>query len=62
MREYEYVQKLSKDIVGCRLKKIISLASTLGPKGQILRNLTVEELELYERLDKMIGSWRADII
>jgi hypothetical protein len=62
MREFEYVQKLSKDIVGCRLKKIISLASTPGPKGQILRNLTVEELELYERLDKMIGSWRADII
>lgn len=30
MREYEYVQKLSKDIVSCRLKKIVSLASTPG--------------------------------
>lgn len=62
MREYEYVQKLSKDIVGCRLKKVISLASTPGQRGQILRNLTVEELELYEKLDKIIGEWRAGII
>lgn len=62
MREYEYALKLSKDIVGCRLKKIVSLASTPGQKGQILRNLTVEELELYERLDKTIGGWRVEIL
>ncbi|MBS7635503.1 DNA replication complex GINS family protein, partial [Candidatus Bathyarchaeota archaeon] len=28
MREYEYVQNLSLDIINCRLKKIISLASS----------------------------------
>jgi len=34
MREYEYVQKISKDIVRCRLKKIVSLASTPGSEKQ----------------------------
>jgi hypothetical protein len=62
MKEYEYVQKLSKDIFSCRLKKIISLASTPGQKSQILRNLTVEELTLYEKLNKIIDGWRAEIL
>ncbi|MCW4020560.1 MAG: DNA replication complex GINS family protein [Candidatus Bathyarchaeota archaeon] len=62
MREYEYVEKLSKDIVSCRLKKIISLASTPGQRSQILRNLTVEEAALYEELDKNIGQWRREIL
>lgn len=62
MREYEHVLQISKDIADCRLKKIITLASTLGQKGQILRNLTVEELSLYERLEKIIDEWRREIL
>jgi len=62
MREYEYVQKLSSDIVGCRLKKIVSLACTPGQKSQVLRNLTIEELNLYEKLDKIINEWRDQIL
>jgi len=62
MREYEYVEQLSKDIISCRLKKIISLASTLGQKGQIIRNLTAEELALYEELSRIIGEWRSEIL
>jgi len=62
MKEYEYVRQLSKDIVSCRLKKIVSLASTLGQKGQMLRNLTVEEQALYEALDKIISEWRREIL
>jgi hypothetical protein len=62
MREYEHVQQLSQDIADCRLKKIITLASTQGQKGQILRSLTAEELILYEELGKIITEWRRDII
>jgi len=62
MREYERVEQLSKDIADCRLKKIITLASTPGQKGQILRNLTVEEITLYEELDKIITNWRREIL
>jgi len=62
MREYEYVEHLSKDIVSCRLKKIISLASAPGQKSQIVRNLTAEELALYEKLSRIINEWRENII
>ncbi|MEM2112318.1 MAG: hypothetical protein QXX08_10670 [Candidatus Bathyarchaeia archaeon] len=62
MREYEYVQKLSQDIVNCRLKKIISLASTTEQESQIIRNLTKEEQELYNRLHTIINKWRNEIL
>ncbi|HIE18957.1 TPA: DNA replication complex GINS family protein [Candidatus Bathyarchaeota archaeon] len=62
MREYEYVTHLSKDIISCRLKKIISLASTPGQKSQIIRNLTVEETALYEELSRIINEWRSGIL
>ena len=62
MREYEYIQKLSQDIVNCRLRKIISLASTPGEKSQILRNLTTEERNLYDRLEKIINEWWSGIL
>ena len=62
MREYEYVEHLSKDIVSCRLKKIISLASTPGQKSQVIRNLTIEELSLYEELSRIINEWRNEIL
>jgi hypothetical protein len=62
MREYERVEQFSRDIADCRLKKIITLASTPGQKGQILRNLTAEELTLYEELEKIIDEWRHEIL
>jgi DNA replication initiation complex subunit (GINS family) len=62
MREYERVEQFSRDIADCRLKKIITLASTPGQKGQILRNLTAEELTLYEELEKIIDEWRREIL
>lgn len=62
MREYEYVQNLSNDILGCRLKKIISLASTPGTSNQMLRNLTHEELTLYNQMTIIISNWRKEII
>ncbi len=62
MRQYDYVQNIARDIVDCRLKKIVSLASTPGQKSQILRNLTVEEQELYNRLEKSISRWTAEIL
>ncbi len=62
LREYELVKRLSQDIVDCRLKKIVSLASTPGNKGHILRNLTEEERDLYSRLEDIISSWRSEIL
>jgi len=62
MREYEYVQNLSRDIVNCRLRKIVSLASLSTHESQILKNLTPEERELYERIRRIISEWRSKII
>ncbi len=62
MREYERAGWLSQDILTCRLKKIISLASASESIDQLLRNLTVEERILYEDLRRIISEWKAKIL
>ncbi|MBS7606678.1 MAG: hypothetical protein QW502_04980 [Candidatus Bathyarchaeia archaeon] len=62
MREYEYVQNLAQDIVNCRLRKIISLASIPAPESQVLKNLTPEERALYERIHQIVSEWRSKIV
>jgi len=61
MREHEKVKWLSQDIITCRLKKIVSLASASDHIDQVLRNLTVEERKLYEDLRRIINEWKAKI-
>ena len=62
MKEYERAMNNARDIVDCRLRKIISLASTSGQTSQILENLSPEERTLYERLSELIGDWRHVIL
>jgi len=62
MKEYEKVTRLSHDIVNCRLKKIVSLASTPVQTNQILKNLTKEERVIYERLSSIINGWKSKIL
>jgi len=62
MREYEYVRNLSRDIVNCRLRKIVSLASLPTQESQILKNLTPEERELYGHVRRIISEWRSKIV
>ena len=62
MKEYERVSGLSRDIIGCRLKKIISLASTSAQTEQFLKSMTREERAIYERLHTIISSWRNKIL
>jgi len=62
MREYEKAVKISKDIVNCRLRKIVSLASAPTRILQMLENLTVEEKALYQQLHNTISDWRARIL
>lgn len=62
MREYEYVQNLAQDIVNCRLRKIVSLASISMPEGQALKNLTFEEKSLYDSVRQIVSEWRSKII
>jgi DNA replication initiation complex subunit (GINS family) len=61
MREYEQIQRLFKDIVNCRLRKIISLASKSERLNQIVRNLTDEEQSLYQEFCRIILEWQTEI-
>ena len=62
MKEYEKAATLSRDIINCRLKKIISLSSAPKQTNQTLNNLTKEERTVYEQLNETISSWREKIL
>lgn len=62
LKENEQAMKIARDIVNCRLKKIVSLASTPGQTSQIIRNLTEEERVLYTCLSEIITDWRSKIL
>jgi len=62
MKEYERVSGLSRDIVDCRLKKIISLASTSAQTEQFLKSMTTEERAIYKQLQERISNWRNKIL
>lgn len=63
MREHEKAVRHSRDIINCRLKKIVSLASASAAQtNQIINNLTVEERSIYRLLRKNIEEWRIKIL
>lgn len=62
MKEYEKATRLSRDIVNCRLRKIVSLASAPAQTNQTLNNLTREERVLYRRLYEIINEWKSEIL
>ncbi|MEM1515409.1 MAG: hypothetical protein QXH24_05105 [Candidatus Bathyarchaeia archaeon] len=62
LREYERIQNLAQDIVNCRIRKIISLATISVPESQALRNLTPEEKDLYEKIRRIVSEWRSKIL
>ena len=62
MKEHERMSGLSRDIVDCRLKKIISLASTSAQTEQFLKSMTREERAIYELLHEIISDWRNKIL
>lgn len=63
MREYQKARGLSNDIVNCRLRKIVSLASSPPLSNQTLKNnLAREEHELYKKLYEIINEWKSNIL
>ena len=62
MRDYEKAVRIAKDIVNCRLRKIVALASTATKTDQFLNNLTVEEKALYRQVNETINLWKTNIL
>lgn len=62
MQEYQKAVRLSHDIVNCRLRKIVSLASAPAQTNQTLKDLATEERILYERLYTIVDEWKNKIL
>jgi len=61
LKEHEKSTQISRDIINCRVKKIVSLASSPPLTTQALQSLTPEERTLYHHLHKTINDWRSKI-
>jgi len=57
-RDFEKAAHLSKDIVNCRIRKIVSLAASPAQTENALASLANEERGLYLTLSKIITEWR----
>jgi hypothetical protein len=60
--EYDRAEKLARDIVNCRLKKIVSLSSSPSQTENILRSLSKEERNLYSDLRSRVLEWNSKIL
>lgn len=61
-QDYEKAKRLAQDIINCRLRKIVGLASGPAQTEDILGNLTGEERILYDHLHEMVADWRSKIL
>lgn len=62
IRELEKAENLSRDIVNCRLRKIVSLAAGPAQSAEGIEGLTLEERSLYLKLSSLIGQWKAQVL
>jgi len=63
MTEYHKAIGVAHDIVNCRQRKIVSLASSPEQTNQTLKDLLAkEERILYDRLFKTINEWKTKIL
>jgi len=62
LKEYEKAMSISNDVLNCRLKKIVSLASSQYQTEEVKRNLTSEERILLEEVSKLIKDWRESVL
>lgn len=62
LRELERTETLVRDIVNCRVRKIVALAASPTPSEEIMHGLTLEERSLYTVLNKTIEEWKARLL
>ena len=59
---YEKALSLSKDIVNCRVRKIISLSAISASTTEMTKNMAAEEMALYDKLSAIIGDWKDGLL
>jgi hypothetical protein len=62
LRELERTETLVRDIVNCRIRKIVSLAASPTPTEELMQALTREERVLYSILNKTIDDWKPKLL
>ena len=62
LRELERTETLVRDIVNCRVRKIVALAASPTPSEEIMQGLTMEEKSLYSILNKTIEEWKSKLL
>jgi len=62
LREMERTENLVRDIVNCRIRKIVSLAASPTPSEELIQGLTYEERALYSVLNKTIVEWKTKLL
>ena len=62
LRELERTENLVRDIVNCRIRKIVSLAASPTPSEELIQGLTYEERSLYGILNKTIIEWKTKLL
>jgi hypothetical protein len=62
LRELERSESLVRDIVNCRIRKIVSLAASPTPSEELMQGLTYEERILYSILNKTIEEWKSKLL
>jgi hypothetical protein len=60
--EYHNAQRLARDILNCRLRKIVSLAASTSLTGEMIHKLSIEEQALFENLQTIISEWKSHIL
>ena len=60
--EYRQAEKITIDIVNCRVRKLVNLAASNSSAGSILRDLSREERALYEQLHTVIREWKDSVV
>ena len=61
LRELEKTETLVRDIISCRVRKIVSIAASPTPSEELIQGLTFEERSLYRMLNGTIEEWKAKI-
>ena len=62
MLDYEKAMGLSRDIVNCRVRKIISIAAISTSASEMIKNMAAEEVELYKILNSITNEWKNGLI
>lgn len=62
LRELEKTESLVRDIVNCRVRKIVSLAASPTPSEELIQGLSYEERTVYTVLNATIVEWKSKLL